>query len=330
MQAPAIPLGTTRSTINALQTPKNCEQTARTAVKRTEGFTLAELLVSVGVLVLLVFLATQLLNSAATVSILGNKKMDADSQARQVFDRMAFDFAQMVKRTDVDYYLKSSGSQPGNAQAAFYSRVVGYYPTPTATPVAAPVGTPGVSLVSYRINSNSASPSYNKMERMSKGLAWNAAGSTAPLNSSLTPLVFLPQTISTNWPAAVSTSDITDSNYEVVGPQVFRFEYYYLLKNGQLSSSPWLSSVSGIRGVQDVSAIIVDIAVIDPKSRVLLSDSDIAGLAASLTGYGGQAPGGLLAAWQLALDTNTSLPRPANSGIRVYERYFYLTHDLTH
>ncbi len=67
---------------------------------------LAELLVSMGVLVLLVLLFTQLVNSAATITILGHKRMDADSQARQVFDRMAVDFAQMLRRKDVDYYGK--------------------------------------------------------------------------------------------------------------------------------------------------------------------------------------------------------------------------------
>src|SRR6266496_5595065 len=69
---------------------------------RSRGFTLAELLVTVGVLVLLVLLFTQLLNSAATITTLGHKQMDADSQARQLLDRMAIDFAQMVKRSDVD------------------------------------------------------------------------------------------------------------------------------------------------------------------------------------------------------------------------------------
>src|SRR6266480_281067 len=80
----------------------------RARFRQTGGFTLAELLVSVGVLVLLVVLATQLLNSAATITVLGHKQMDADSQARQILDRMAIDFAQMVKRSDVDYFLKSS------------------------------------------------------------------------------------------------------------------------------------------------------------------------------------------------------------------------------
>ena len=99
------------------------------------GFTLAELLVTVGVLVLLVLLFTQLLNSAATITTLGHKQMDADSQARQLLDRMAIDFAQMVKRNDVDLFAKGTvapnsvgGTMTGNDQIAFYSAVPGYYP----------------------------------------------------------------------------------------------------------------------------------------------------------------------------------------------------------
>src|SRR5690348_16181703 len=81
--------------------PDDALRTARTTATGTRAFTLAELVVTVGVLVLLVFLATQLLKSAATVTTLGHKQMDADAQARQLFDRMAIDFAQMVKRSDV-------------------------------------------------------------------------------------------------------------------------------------------------------------------------------------------------------------------------------------
>src|SRR5205814_7739139 len=123
---------------------QNCKNGSQSRGYRA-AFTLAELLVSMGVLVLLVFLATQLLNSAATITILGHKQMDADSQARQVLDRMRVDLAQMVKRSDVDYYLKSSvgaasdcgvcESQPGNDRAAFYTLMPGYYATvPAPTP----------------------------------------------------------------------------------------------------------------------------------------------------------------------------------------------------
>jgi len=317
------------------------------------AFTLAELLVSVGVLVLLVLLATQLLNNAATITTLGHKQMDADSQARQLLDRMAMDFAQMVKRSDVDYYLKSSGTpplrsvpQPGNDQIAFYSGVPGYYPqTGPQSPV---------SLVAYRVNSQ------NKLERMGKGLVWNAVSTT------YTPIVFIPIPLSsplptpelpvptpappTPTPAWPQAGNMTvDPDYEIVGPQVFRFEYYYFLR-GQgnptggtpysaiLTNTPWdqrISSHTAPEGMQDVAAIVVDIAVIDPRSKVLVTDAQLA----RLNGADGQpqgpvmvdydvsmGPGQLLAQWRSALDGNTvGLRRPAISGIRLYERRFYLS-----
>ena len=107
--------------------------------------------------------------------------MDADSQARQVLDRMAIDFDQMVKRTDVDYYRQGTSApnstRPinGNDQIAFYSAVPGYYPS---TGAQSPV-----SLVAYRVNSNQTSPSFNKLERLGKGLVWNGVSTTDHTNS---------------------------------------------------------------------------------------------------------------------------------------------------
>jgi len=283
------------------------------------GFTLTELLVSMGVLVLLVLLFTQLVKSATTITILGHKLMDADSEARQVFDRMAVDFAQMVKRTDVDYYVKDGlNIQTGrNDQIAFYSAVPGYYPSSGAQSP--------LSLVAYRVNSNPTSPSYNKLERLDKGLVWNGVSTTD------TPAVFLPLTISATWPAATSSS-ASDTAYEVIGPDVFRFEYYYL-KNGALKPNPCTSGTTCIfNGSRDVQAIVVTIAVIDPRSKVLLTNPQIASLntagsATFLDDYQNpmSRPGALLNRWQtVRLNAIGSMPRQAVSGIRVYERYFYL------
>jgi type II secretion system protein J len=320
------------------------------------AFTLAELLVSVGVLVLLVLLATQLLNSAATITTLSHKQMDADSQARQFFDRMAIDFAQMVKRSDVDYYLKSSAAaplrsvlQPGNDQIAFYSTLSGYYP---------PTGAQSpISLVAYRVNPQ------NKLERMGKGLVWNA------VSTSNTPVVFIPIPVASPlpvgelpvptptpplptpaWPQAGNSN--ADPDYEVVGPQVFRFEYFYLLKGGTdstggplssiLSDTPWDTRIvthTSPEGMQDVAAIVVDIAVIDPKSKALLTNSQINTLASSLIDWGATScpscptqtqwrttPGLLLAQWRNTVDANAiGLPLPMLSGVRLYERRFYLS-----
>src|SRR6266545_1053135 len=67
------------------------------------AFTLAELLVSVFVLVIIVFLVAQLMTSATAITRTGHKHIETDTQARTVFDRIALDFAQMLKRIDIDY-----------------------------------------------------------------------------------------------------------------------------------------------------------------------------------------------------------------------------------
>jgi hypothetical protein len=87
--------------------------------------------------------------------------------------------------------------------------------------------------------------------------------------------------------------------------------------------------------MQDVAAVVVNIAVIDPQSKVLVTDTQLArlngadGLPPVLVDYDAASmttPGQLLAQWRAALDANTiGLPRPAISGIRVYERYLYLS-----
>ena len=355
--------------------------------KRPCAFTLAELVVSLGVLVLLVLLFTQLLNNAATITTLGHGRMDVDSQAREVLDRMAIDFAKMVKRADIDYYLKSPGNpQTGNDQIAFYASSPGYFGT---VPTPAPTYTTKspISLVAYRINPNSTWSSYNRMGRLGHGLAWNAF-SSGSASTGWPPIMFLPQTITGTWNSVLFPSTEVSSEYEVIGPQVFRFEYYYLI-SGQFepgaipaptpipsatppfpSNIPWDTTCAcpsatptvaptatptpiatptptplptplppavcchlSPQGMQDVVAIVVDIAVIDPKTRGLVTNAQLA----RLNGADGSPPvlvdfapgmttGQLLAQWRAALDANTiGLPQPAVSGIRVYERYMYLS-----
>lgn len=276
------------------------------------------MLVAISVLALLVLLLSQLINSAASIATLGNKRMDADSQARPLLERMALDFAQIVKRSDVSYYLKTAGTpMTGNDLVGFYSAVQGYYPT-TPSPI---------SVVAYRVNSDaSSSVAYNCLERMGKGLDWNGSSTTSM------PVVFLPLTIHGTWPSVASSSAYDDTDpakrtYEIIGPQVFRFEYYYLEKTtGNLVAYPAAWTSLPVVAIKDAAAIVVAIAVIDPKSRVLLSDSQIATLVESLPDYAsGWGPGELLAQWQSALDGITNMPRPAISGIRLYERCFYIS-----
>src|SRR5438874_9461448 len=145
---------------------------------RSRAFTLLEIMFSIVVLAILVIVLSRIVASTSTVATLGNKRMDSDSQVRPVFDRMAVDLTQMIKRTDVDYYVKgpldletASNPQHGpNDHLAFFCQSEGYYPsTGSKSPI---------SLVAYRINDDSTSTSYHKMERLGKGLVWNGVSTT--------------------------------------------------------------------------------------------------------------------------------------------------------
>lgn len=272
---------------------------ART-IAREAGFTLVELLVAIAILALVVAFVSRLTNSAASVATQGQKQIDSDSQARQLLDAMALDFVQMVKRVDVDCYAKTATStQPGNDQIAFYSTVSGY--STLTTTQRSPV-----SLIAYRVNANT------RFERMAKGLVWNGATTDIPI-------VYW-ATIAATFPTATTTA--ADTDYEEAS-QVFRFEYSYLLKDGSLAAT------LPAAGITAVAAVVVDIATIDDKSRALLKDTttppQIADVASRLTDFAaGMTPGAVLGKWQQSLNAITDLPRPAISGIRLYERFFYL------
>jgi hypothetical protein len=247
-----------------------------------------------------------MVNSAASIATIGYKRMDAESQVRPVLQRMALDFAQMIKRTDVDYYAKSNlDHEPGNDRIAFFCNSPGYYPS---------IGSQSpVSIISYRINSSSSSPSFNRMERMSKGLVWTGVSTTN------IPVLFGLQAIITNWPTATDSST-TDEDYELIAPQIFRFEYFYLLKTGAITDTP------GAQGMQDVSAISIVVAALDQKSRQLLSESQITSLIGRLKDVDSSQPGyDLRDSWQSTLDGITDLPRAAITGVRIYQRYFALS-----
>jgi Prokaryotic N-terminal methylation motif len=334
----------------------------------SSGFTLVELLVSVFVLTIIVFMVAQLMTSATIITRTGHKHVDTDTQARAVFDRMAVDFGQMFERIDIDYYVKGPTTynghgqghgwgrrrgtgQQGSDQIAFFSQVPGYYPS---TGAQSPI-----SLIVYRIYEGSnTDPAFLRLQRMGKGMLWNGVDNPnqQPNHNGYTcPMVFLPLLISDRWPAAVSGSvaDI-EGDYETIGPGVFRFEYYYLLKNGKLTDVPWdtearptqitLTNPRSI-GLTDVESISVAIVVIDPASRALIdaaspdSLDDIASDMADFRTAPGRGVGGtknigdLEYSWQTSLlniisagqtSAGSPVPPEAAKAIRIYSKTFDL------
>src|SRR5215472_5011703 len=180
-----------------------------TVTRRDTGFALTELIVSIAVLLIIVFMGAQMMTSTTAVVRPGSKHINMDTQARVVFDRMALDFAQMLKRTDVDYYLKGpvnyqghgnghawgkrlQTGQQGSDQIAFFTQVPGYYSFSSGAQSP-------FSLVAYRVNQTTVSPNpaWMRLERLSKGLRANGYyPGNNPGISAVFPIVFLPQTIS--------------------------------------------------------------------------------------------------------------------------------------
>jgi prepilin-type N-terminal cleavage/methylation domain-containing protein len=302
------------------------------------GFTLTEILLSTAILGLIVVLLARSVNSVNLITTSATKRIETEAQVRPIFDRMAIDYAQMVKRADVDFFGKgtaSGGLMAGNDRIAFFSTVPGDYPsTGSSSPF---------SLVSYKINSSVAAANtavFTRLQRMARGLLMN--GDANANNGSFPtmtdgPVIFSPVSIQGVWGTTVTSNATTDSKHELFGPNIIRLEYYYLLTNGAFSIVPWDPSIAGhtnAAGLRDVGAIVVAVAAVDPKTRVSFSNSTVATIAGTLVDYSpGHGPGWLTKQWRSALDSPTNatvrgLPAPAVAAIRVSERYFYLSPTL--
>ena len=122
------------------------------------------------------------------------------------------------------------------------------------------------------------------------------------------------------------------SDSEVIGPRCFDLNIiiYSRMEPFRISRGTRALCAHRRSGMQDVAAIVVDMAVIEPKSKVLLTDAQIATLTTRqrqfLVDYSsGMIPGQLRTRWQSTAQWSYNLPSPAISGIRLYERYFYLS-----
>ena len=148
-----------------------------------------------------------------------------------------------------------------------------------------------------------------------------------------------------------NTSTTIDQPYlETIGPNVFRFEYCYLLKTGVATDTPWNTdsdrgAVYGtFNSLADVEAIGVTIAIVDPQNRVLLvqgdsTENNILALQTYMNDFRtapGRGVGGtknvidLEYQWNQVITNPTAYPQTANmpraalSAIRIYSRSFDL------
>jgi hypothetical protein len=345
------------------------------------------------ILTLLIVFVAQLVSSASAVTTASRKHMDADAQARLVFDRMAVDFGRITKNKSVDavfYKNKASGSSAFNDAMFFYSEAPSYFAnSPSATQRGS------VALIGYRINSSL------QLQRLGKGLTWDGVSTTTAAGGMIS-LSYLANsavpdpasTILGNWnktnllgtttgaPKSNSAfSDGGDNDYNVLSDQVYRMEILFLLTDGTISNKPvtnpttstnnltatsaptavsgsgvnsrWYDTTTGIGyvctsatvsgatvtnaswnriGIQDVSAIIVALAILDNGSRNLISNGsqmDSALLDPTDSDLTATPPKLMAQTWDTAVNSTnfaskSGIPQAAASQVRIYQRAFYL------
>ena len=289
----------------------------------SSAFTLIELALSIGVLVMLVILIGHLMSGASLAINQSGKRMDSDSQVRIVFDRMANDFGAIIRRQNVDYIF---AKQNGNDTMYFFSEAAKYFDTSISDSAKS-----SLALVGYRVNSSF------QLERLSRGLTWDGQVGPSPAPGSMVFLTypspgatpFPASTIAGNWAAAVGTgpaySNGTGADYHVIGDQVYRLEVSFLKSNGTISTS-----VTSYNGLQDVAAIIVAVGMLDTTSRVIVapggqitSPVGIPMVTALPDAVDGVTP---LQKWKtLPYLTTSGIPPAAASQLRIYERTFFFS-----
>jgi len=305
------------------------------------AFTLIEMLVSMAVLVLLILMVTQIMNGATKTTGNSRQRLETDSEARMVFDRMAGDFARLVNRKDVDSLFIDGA----NDQLFFFSE---------APAVNAGMTDPQpVALIGYRINTD------YQLERLGKGLTWGdppPAGMvflTYPVSGPPGPLPTptpVPDPTSTLkggpfYPLISASGATPGSAYHVIGENVFRLEFTFLLKPFILtgstvqtpaaySTTPYNANHPNGVGLGDVQAIVVTLALMDSKSRKLISSpsalSSIVGTFSPATDPVKTLPA---EQWQAGLKgifrDGGGIPPAAAAQIRIYQRLFYLNSGNT-
>ena len=279
-----------------------------TGLKRVAAFTMVELLVSMAILVLLIVAVSQMVNSTSAVISLNRTHMDADNQARLVFDRLAADLGKIVNRTDIDYFF---AKESGNDRMFFYSEAPAFFSGTNASTDADSVG-----LIGYRVNSSF------QLERLGKQLSWTGSPSaTTPGSTVFLSFPVAGSRLNEVW-SGVTNAASTDPDYHLISESVCRMEFCFQKANGECTDGSPI-----VRSISEYSAIIVALVVLDSRSRQLASASTVAAAFTdpSPAELSGTTPTLMASKWNAQLKAGMAgIPSAVSSQIRIYQRHFYL------
>lgn len=316
------------------------------------SFTLIEMLAAMTVLFILMVVVFSIVGYSLTLSNSLGREADSGIEAKEVLDRIGRDIAGMVISRDVDqFYYKTAG----NDKMFFYSQQTGYF----ASGVSYTANQSPVSLIGYRINTSDNPTGLPMLERLARGLTVgpDANGDTAPMQyltfSGLTSVTATPTLVAGSIPsqwgtgqpfpdvgsAAGNYDDGANTYYHIVGSDVFRFEICFQDQSGtNCFYSPYPGYTNSApaypASITNTVAVVVALAILDAKSRLLVPTAGWTALTNSTTlpdpTVQNLATNGLMnVLWNNALQSPTfaataGIPAVAASHIKIYQRSFYL------
>ena len=338
-------------------------QLLRSRSTRRAGFTIVELLAATAVLTVLILIVSQMVSSTSRTVGHDERRLESDANARMVFDRMQMDLDGMPKRGDLDISFIKNG---GNDSFFFYSQAPGAAATATNRSTLSLVGyavdtayhldrygkglfwdggTDTVNFLTF-----SSTTSYTPEDKSTVAGTYGTALTTIPLTGDvpaapwqvLSGSVFRMEIVFllkdgkySNYPGINVIGGISSypsSSNGIAGTRV-------VVKDQNQGDNTYLcirSSVSNDAvwqpiGMGDVQAVIVTLAMLDKKSRVIVKTSDLQNVANALkeptqNDLVSTPPKLPAQTWQDALDSGAlaGLPKSVQGNVRIYQRAIYL------
>lgn len=343
----------------------HCLDPHRSRPTRRTGFTIIELLAATAVLTVLILIVSQMVSSTSRTVGHDERRLESDANARMVFDRMQMDLDGMPKRGDLDVsFVKKSGGDSNDA-FFFYSQAPGFATTATNRNSLSLVGYAvdseyhldrygkglfwdgGTDTVNFLTFS---SGSYSPEGQSTIAGTFGTALTTPVLTSGIPtdPWQILSNSVFrmevcfllkdgkySNYPGIGVTGDSSSypsSSTGIAGTRVVvkdaneGYNTYLCVRSAVSNDAVWQPI-----GMGDVQAVIVTLAMLDKKSRVIVKPADLQSAVSAFKDASQSdldtTPSKLPAqTWQDALNNGdlSSLPRSVQGNVRIYQRAIYL------
>lgn len=307
------------------------------------GFSLVELLAAMSILTLLAVIIAQITSAITHTTSLSYRAIDAASQARLAFDRLAMDLEGLVKRADIDFLAQNPAAASGTDCLLQFLATVPSAATSSSN-------NRGISVVSYEVAPHADQQSRTCLLRSGKAIGWNSAAGTPSagiigLQNDGLPLAFTAAGFAP-FQAAQTDFDVLAEGVirMVIGFQLYPDNQPFRLADattgtarGQIVYSPPLrtltSPTSGASAdyidTARIGALVVGIAALDTRTLRMLNASQTAALANAFPLP--SAPASPLQAWSKLAERAagdaalSAVPVAARQAVRVFERYYPIT-----